>query len=178
MPRWPAPHATRTTTTQLCRPTATAATRPTSPEPTIRRTWPPASRPLAHVPHHDELDRATFNHNTTSFPLTGAHTTVACAQCHTNNNYTDAAHGLLRLPPGGLHRNHEPGARGGRLPDRLHAVPLDNELDVVHLQSLVGVPADRVPRHAGLRAVPHQQQLHNRADHLLRLPPGRLHRHQ
>jgi predicted CXXCH cytochrome family protein len=31
---------------------------------------------------------ATFNHNTTSFPLTGAHVTVACAQCHTNNNYT------------------------------------------------------------------------------------------
>jgi predicted CXXCH cytochrome family protein len=31
---------------------------------------------------------ATFNHNNTSFPLTGAHTTVACALCHTNNNYT------------------------------------------------------------------------------------------
>jgi hypothetical protein len=28
---------------------------------------------------------ATFNHNTTSFPLTGAHTTVACATCHTDN---------------------------------------------------------------------------------------------
>ena len=31
---------------------------------------------------------ATFNHNNTAFPLTGAHTTVTCAQCHTNNNYT------------------------------------------------------------------------------------------
>jgi hypothetical protein len=31
---------------------------------------------------------ATFNHNNTSFPLTGAHTTVACASCHVNNNYT------------------------------------------------------------------------------------------
>jgi hypothetical protein len=31
---------------------------------------------------------STFNHSTTSFPLTGAHITVACAQCHTNNNYT------------------------------------------------------------------------------------------
>ena len=30
---------------------------------------------------------ATFNHNNTSFPLTGAHTTVPCASCHTNNNY-------------------------------------------------------------------------------------------
>jgi hypothetical protein len=31
---------------------------------------------------------ATFNHNNTPFPLTGAHTTVACANCHVNNNYT------------------------------------------------------------------------------------------
>ena len=30
---------------------------------------------------------ATFNHSTTPFPLTGAHTTVACAQCHVNNVY-------------------------------------------------------------------------------------------
>jgi hypothetical protein len=28
---------------------------------------------------------ATFNHNNTSFPLTGAHTTVACSTCHTDN---------------------------------------------------------------------------------------------
>jgi hypothetical protein len=31
---------------------------------------------------------ATFNHNTTSFPLTGAHTSVACALCHVNGNYS------------------------------------------------------------------------------------------
>jgi len=31
---------------------------------------------------------ATFDHNKTAFPLTGAHTTVQCAQCHVNNNYT------------------------------------------------------------------------------------------
>ena len=30
---------------------------------------------------------ATFNHNNTGFPLTGAHATVACASCHVNNNY-------------------------------------------------------------------------------------------
>jgi len=31
---------------------------------------------------------ATFNHSTfTAFPLTGAHITVPCAQCHVNNNY-------------------------------------------------------------------------------------------
>ena len=30
----------------------------------------------------------TFNHSTTTFPLTGAHTSVPCANCHVNNNYT------------------------------------------------------------------------------------------
>jgi hypothetical protein len=30
---------------------------------------------------------STFNHNNTSFPLTGAHVTVPCASCHTNNNF-------------------------------------------------------------------------------------------
>ena len=31
---------------------------------------------------------SSFNHNNTAFPLTGAHTTLACTQCHTSNNYT------------------------------------------------------------------------------------------
>ncbi len=30
---------------------------------------------------------ATFNHAQTAFPLTGAHTTVACASCHVGNRY-------------------------------------------------------------------------------------------
>ncbi len=31
---------------------------------------------------------ATFNHSTTGFPLTGKHTTVACASCHVNNQFS------------------------------------------------------------------------------------------
>ena len=31
---------------------------------------------------------ATFDHNKTTFPLTGAHISVPCATCHVNNNYT------------------------------------------------------------------------------------------
>ncbi|MFI5253007.1 MAG: hypothetical protein ACHQQQ_11320 [Bacteroidota bacterium] len=30
---------------------------------------------------------ATFDHNTTHFPLTGKHTTLTCQQCHANGNY-------------------------------------------------------------------------------------------
>ena len=32
---------------------------------------------------------ASFDHNKTKFPLTGAHKTVPCAQCHVNNNYVN-----------------------------------------------------------------------------------------
>ena len=31
---------------------------------------------------------ATFNHTTTGFALTGAHTSLQCSQCHVNNNYS------------------------------------------------------------------------------------------
>jgi hypothetical protein len=31
---------------------------------------------------------STFNHNTTTFPLTGAHTVVSCGLCHVNGNYS------------------------------------------------------------------------------------------
>lgn len=30
---------------------------------------------------------ASFNHNSTGFPLTGAHTSLQCSQCHANGNY-------------------------------------------------------------------------------------------
>src|SRR6202022_4400576 len=35
---------------------------------------------------------ATFDHSKTGFPLTGAHVTTPCSQCHINGNYnlTDA----------------------------------------------------------------------------------------
>ena len=38
---------------------------------------------------HDTVSwtNASFNHNSTGFALTGAHTSVPCANCHVNNNY-------------------------------------------------------------------------------------------
>ena len=38
---------------------------------------------------------ATFDHSTTGFPLTGAHTSLACTQCHANNNYNLTAANAL-----------------------------------------------------------------------------------
>ena len=34
---------------------------------------------------------ASFNHSASAFPLTGAHVTVPCVQCHVNNRYTGTA---------------------------------------------------------------------------------------
>ena len=47
---------------------------------------------------------ATFNHNSTGFPLTGiAHgAAAACTDCHVNNNYNDHDDDLRLVPPDGL----------------------------------------------------------------------------
>ena len=126
-----------------CRRPATAATRRTTTGPRIHRTRRrfPTDCDTCHTT--TDWTGATFNHNNTSFPLTGAHTTVTCAPCHANNNYTDAADRLLRLPPGGLHRDHESQSRVFGLPDRLHhrATPRPTGLrrpSITHN----GIPAD------------------------------------
>ncbi len=43
---------------------------------------------LCHGSSATNWTSATFNHTTTGFALTGAHTSLQCAQCHVNNNYS------------------------------------------------------------------------------------------
>ena len=153
----PAPPATSTTTTPRCPPIATACHQAdytgTNNPPTSTAGFPTTCDTC-----HSTTNwlSATFDHNNTPFPLTGAHTTVPCAQCHVNNNYTTAADRLLLVPQGGLHRDQESGPRRGRIPDDLHALPQHHDLDDVDVQPCVGVPADRRARHDGLRFMPHQ----------------------
>ena len=45
---------------------------------------------------------AVFNHNTTKFPLTGKHTTVACAHVPRQRPVCDVADDLRVVPPAGL----------------------------------------------------------------------------
>ena len=122
---------------------------------------------------------STFNHNTTSFPLTGAHTTVACASCHVNNNYTDACRPTATpatrpITTGPPIRPHV----ASRFPDDLRSLPQHHQLDDCDVQSQRHVvPADRRARHRGLRLMPRQQQLHHSADRLLSLPHQGFHRH-
>jgi len=41
---------------------------------------------------------STFNHATTTFPLTGTHLTTACALCHVNNNYSGTLPIVVTVP--------------------------------------------------------------------------------
>ena len=128
---------------------------------------------------HNTTDwtQAVFNHNKTTFPLTGAHATVPCAQCHVNNNYTDAADRLLRLPPDGLYRHHQSESRGqpasrptARFAIRTSAGP--------HRRSIT---ADGFPL-TGAHATTGCAQCHTNNNYTTlptdcyRLPPGRLER--
>ena len=121
--------------------------------------------------------QATFDHNNTAFPLTGAHITVPCAQCHVNNNYTTL--------PTACYGCHQADFTGTTNPNHVSSgFPTDctlchNTTDwtSIDFQSLVmsfpltGAHVDR-----SLRAVPCEQQLHDAADDLLWLPPGGLQR--
>ena len=49
--------------------------------------------------NNDSWEDASFDHNITSFPLVGVHTTTDCAQCHTSG-YAGTPKPLYRLPPG------------------------------------------------------------------------------
>ena len=42
---------------------------------------------------------ATFDHSRTKFPLTGAHVSLACTQCHLNNNFTNLSSGCASCHP-------------------------------------------------------------------------------
>ena len=60
-------------------------------------------------------------HHQTTFPLTGAHTTVACAQCHVNGVYAGLADHLRLVPPAGYQQHHQSESRAGGLPAGLRS---------------------------------------------------------
>ncbi len=59
---------------------------------------------------------STFDHSKTTFPLTGAHLTVACAQCHTNNNYTTVPTDCYRCHQTDYNSTTNPNSRPGGIP--------------------------------------------------------------
>jgi hypothetical protein len=115
---------------------------------------------------HDTVAWANgkFDHATTGFVLTGAHT-VPPRQC------------LRELPPEGLSGHHRSQPRGGRVPDRLRILPQHHVLGRgdfqprdhrVHLDGRAHRPT------AAMHRLPCQQQLSAEHYGVRELPPERL----
>ena len=118
---------------------------------------------------------ATFNHNTTSFPLTGAHTTVACASCHTNNNYTTLPTACYGCHQADFTGTTNPAHVAGGFPTDCtlcHSTTTWTTSTFNH--STVFPLSGATPRWPARSATPTTTT--PRADQLLRLPPGGLHR--
>ena len=123
---------------------------------------------------HDTINwaDATFNHASTGFPLTNAHASVACAQCHVNGNYS------LQIAPtdcgnSGCHLTTWQQTNNPNAPDRRAAfaaancshLPRHDRLDGLDIfnHSRDRFHPDRRARVAEpdtLRSLPCQQQLH------------------
>ena len=156
---------------------ATAATRPTTQERQIpdhvSSGFPDH---LRHLPQHIVLDQCDIQPQQHGISAHRCAHHRSCAQCHTNNNYTTL--------PTTCYGCHQADFTGTTNPNHVSAgFPTDctlchttSYLDHVHVQSCFGLPADWCSCHGRVRAMPHQQQLHNVADNLLWLPPDGLHR--
>ena len=131
-----------------------------------------------HIVSHDhDLDHVHFQPCDSVFPLTGAHATVPCAQCHTNNNYTTlptACYGCHQADYNGTtNPNHMP--RVSPPPATLATPQRTGRPSTFNHATYANYPLTGRSRHGDLRPVPHQQQLHQHANSLLLMPPGGFH---
>ena len=124
---------------------------------------------------------ATFNHATTGFTLTGAHTTPAVRAVPRQQQLQSDQHRLLSTATSSDYNGtSQPAAQDRWLPQdctlchNTTATGLGAHVQPRHH----GLHADRRARHHAVRAVPRQQQLQPDQRRLLQLPPDRLQRHQ
>ena len=67
---------------------------------------------------------ATFNHATTGFALTGTHTSLQCAQCHVNNNYSLTSGACWNCHQTDYNSTNNPPHKAAQLPAGLLAVAI------------------------------------------------------
>ena len=117
-----------------------------------------------------------FNHaQYANYPLTGIHATLTCTQCHTNNNYTNT--------PTACYSCHQADFNGTTNPNHVTS-GFPTDCSICHTTSgwspssfnhnNTGFPLTGAHTTVACTAVPYEQQLHNAADCVLRMPPGRL----
>ena len=116
---------------------------------------------------------AVFDHNTTKFPLTGKHTTVACATCHVNGQYATLADHLRIVPLAGLPENHNSESRRCGFPANLRDLPQHDPVAGRDFQSQHDeVPVDGQAYDRRVRDVPRQWPVRDATDDLLIVPPA------
>ena len=119
---------------------------------------------------------ATFNHDSTGFPLTGLHTVPprACTDCHVNNNYNLNSTACVTCHLKDYQGTTNPEPRHGEFPADLQPVPQHQHLAQCHVQSQQHrIPAHRIAHRsaARLHRLPRQQQLQPQHRGLRELPP-------
>ena len=121
-----------------------------------------------------------FDHNTqTSFPLTGKHIGVVCTNLPHDWRLQRPIDRLRVVPPHRLQRHQQSAARpGGVCRFRLRHLPHDCGMGSGKFQSQPVFPADQRARQFAVYAVPHEQQLRERADGMLRLSRPGLQQHR
>ena len=118
---------------------------------------------------------ATFNHNTTKFPLTGKHTTVACATCHVNGQYATLPTTCVSCHLPDFQKTTSPESRRRWIPADVRDVPHHGAVAGGDVQSQHDeVPADRQAHDGRLRDVPRQRPVCDATDHLRLLPSAGL----
>ncbi|MBK6911007.1 MAG: hypothetical protein IPH10_08805 [bacterium] len=71
---------------------------------------------------------ATFNHNSTQFPLTGQHVTATCQQCHSSGQYDGLPTTCVSCHLADYNGTDDPDHEAARLPEPVPDVPYDQQL--------------------------------------------------
>ncbi len=72
---------------------------------------------------------AKFDHTKTRFPLTGAHITTSCAQCHINGKYTGTSTQCIACHQTDYNGAKNPNHLTAGFPEGLHRLPHHHRLE-------------------------------------------------
>ncbi len=120
---------------------------------------------------------ATFNHNATQFPLTGAHAAVSCQQCHASGVYHGLPTTCVSCHQTQYNATTNPPHQAAGFPTdctTCHTTATWTGATFNHNND--AVPSHRGPRRGELPAVPCERGLPRPPDHLRLVPPERLQR--
>ena len=118
---------------------------------------------------------ANFDHQTTRFPLTGAHGRVDCAKCHVGGRTTGTPTDCNSCHQANYAATTNPNHVASNFPTTCDELPQHGRLAARDLRPPDdAVPADRRAPAGGLREVPRGRPHHRHPDRLLLLPPGEL----